>query len=116
MLLLEGGIDQADRAHQVALIQGLPAGWEISGRLGPDKVPGMGWLGALSTPRALPAADDRYQAVMVLDGDTTKFRLAVRLRAVTIGRFAIPGAVLGDMYQPGLFARQGPATISVLAP
>ncbi len=116
VLLFEGGLASADRAHQVRLLQGLPAGWEIARRLGPDAAPGMDWLGKLSTPRAMPAADDRYAAVMTLDGDTPGFRLAVRLRAVTVGTFGMPGADVADMYQPGLFARQGSATITVLPP
>ena len=116
VLLLEGSLDSPDRTHQVRLLQGLPAGWEIIGRLGPDKVPGMDWLGTLSTTRALPAADDRYAAVLTLDEDTPAFRLAVRLRAVTVGSFTMPGADLADMYQPGLFARQGSAAIAVQPP
>lgn len=113
VLLFEGRIDNADRAHQVSLLQGLAAGWEIAGRLGPGKVDGMDWLGSLSETRAMPSADDRYAAILALSQDKPDFRLAVRLRAVTVGSFGLPGAALSDMYQPGLFARQGSATIVV---
>jgi uncharacterized protein YfaS (alpha-2-macroglobulin family) len=113
VLLFEGRIDNADRAHQVSLLQGLAAGWEIAGRMGPGKVDGMDWLGSLSETRAMPSADDRYAAILALSQDKPDFRLAVRLRAVTVGSFGLPGAALSDMYQPGLFARQGSATIVV---
>lgn len=116
VLLFEGRIDNPDLPHQVSLLQGLAAGWEIAGRLGPGKVDGMDWLGNLSETRALPSADDRYAAILGLSRESPDFRLAVRLRAVTVGSFGLPGAALADMYQPGLFARQGSATIVVQPP
>ena len=64
---------------------GLPAGWEIAGRLGGGEVPGMAWLGKLSDPEAQPGADDRYAAVVALTAEKPDFRLAVRVRAVTPG-------------------------------
>ncbi len=58
----------------------------------------------------MPAADDRFQAVIDLTADKPGFRIAVRLRAVTPGNFEIPGAELSDMYRPGRVraARQQP--------
>ncbi len=114
VLLIEGRADDG-QDHHAQLIQGLPAGWEIVGRLPAGKVPGMSWLGELSETDAEPAADDRYAAVLPLTSDAPSFRLAVRLRAVTPGSFEIPGAMLSDMYRPGVFARQNSARIKVQA-
>jgi uncharacterized protein YfaS (alpha-2-macroglobulin family) len=113
VLLFEGRADDG-QSHRAMLLQGLPAGWEIAGRLPAGDVPGMDWLGKLSDTESEPAADDRYAAVMQLTGDDPDFRLAVRLRAVTPGNYEIPGADLSDMYRPALYARQGANRIAVL--
>ena len=114
VLLIEGRADDG-QPHHAQLIQGLPAGWEIVGRMPSGKVPGMGWLGELSETEAQPVADDRFAAVMALTTEAPGFRVAVRLRAVTPGSFEWPGAVLSDMYRPGVFARQGSARVKVQA-
>lgn len=114
ILLVEGRADDG-QDHRALLLQGLPAGWEIAGRLGAGKVPGAPWLGELSETEAEPAADDRYAAVIALTGDKPDFRVAVRLRAVTPGDYEIPGAELADMYRPGIFARQGANRIKVFS-
>lgn len=113
VLLLEGAAEDA-QPHNAQVLQGLPAGWEIAGRLAPGAVPGMPWLGTLSDIVATPAADDQFQAVVALTADQPGFRLAVRLRAVTPGNFEIPGAEAADMYRPGVFARQGTNRLDVL--
>ena len=114
VLLLEGKAEDG-QDHHVQAIQGLPAGWEIAGRLNEGDVPGMAWLGKLSATEAQPAADDRYAAVVALEGNAPGFRVAVRVRAVTPGSFDLPGAEVSDMYRPGVFARQAAARIKVLA-
>ena len=115
VLLIEGRSDDAQE-HRAMLLQGLPAGWEIAGRLTAGKTAGMPWLGELSETEAQPAADDRFAATMLLNGTAPGFRVAVRLRAVTPGTFEMPGAQLSDMYRPAVFARQASARIKVLAP
>ncbi|HEY8290680.1 MAG TPA: alpha-2-macroglobulin family protein, partial [Acetobacteraceae bacterium] len=114
VLLLEGKADDG-QAHRVMLQHGLPAGWEIAGRLAAGDAPGMAWLGKLSETEAQPAADDRYAAVVDLTPDQPAFRLAVRLRAVTPGTYELPGAEVSDMYRPTIFARQAPGRITVQA-
>ncbi len=112
VLLLEGRSDT--RAPQRALLQqGLPAGWEIVGRMAGGEVPGMPWLGDLTEAEAMPALDDRFAAALSLTPEAPEFRLAVRLRAVTAGRFELPGAQVEDMYRPQLFARQNTGRITV---
>jgi len=51
-----------------------------------------------------------------LTKDEPGFRVGVRLRAVTPGLYGLPGAVLSDMYRPGVFARQNTGRVKVLAP
>jgi uncharacterized protein YfaS (alpha-2-macroglobulin family) len=113
VLLLEGAaLDGQD--HRALLLQGLPAGWEIAGRLPAGKVANMDWLGELTATEQEPALDDRYAAVIPIAADRQGFRVAVEVRAVTPGDFDLPGADLSDMYRPGVFARQGDNRISVL--
>lgn len=117
VLLLEAHIDDG-QAHNTMLMQGLPAGWEIAGRIQADSdsgaVAGMSWLGALTTPQAQPAADDRFVAIVANDTKHPDIRLAVRLRAVTPGSFALPGAEMADMYRPAVFARQAEGRVKIL--
>jgi len=112
VLLVEGRSDDA-QDHRAMLLQGLPAGWEIAGRMPSGAVAGMPWLGELTETESQPAADDRFTATMKLTADAPAFRVAVRLRAVTPGSFEMPGATLSDMYRPGVYARQGAARIVV---
>jgi uncharacterized protein YfaS (alpha-2-macroglobulin family) len=112
MLVLEGKAEDG-QAHRAMLQHGLPAGWEIAGRLGGGDAPGLSWLGKLSEPEAQPAADDRYAAVVALTPEQPDFRLAVRVRAVTPGTYELPGAEVADMYRPGVFARQAAGRITV---
>jgi uncharacterized protein YfaS (alpha-2-macroglobulin family) len=114
VLLLEGKAEDGQE-HQVQLLHGLPAGWEIAGRFGEGDVPGLPWLGKLSPVEAQPGADDRFAAVLSLPANRGEFRIAVKLRAVTPGNFELPGAELSDMYRPGLFARQNVGRVTVLA-
>jgi uncharacterized protein YfaS (alpha-2-macroglobulin family) len=113
VLLLEGKAEDG-QMHHALIVHGLPAGWEIAGRFAGGQVAGMSWLGELSTPLAEPSADDRYAAALDLTADQPAFRVAVRLRAVTPGSYALPGAELTDMYHPGIFARQAEGRITIL--
>ena len=114
VLLVEGAADDKQE-HRAMMLQGLPAGWEVAGRMQAGTPPGMGWLGELSDTEAQPAADDRFAATMILTEERPSFRVAVRLRAVTPGTFELPGAFVSDMYRPAIFARQNVGRINVLA-
>ncbi|WP_170985160.1 alpha-2-macroglobulin [Roseomonas sp. AR75] len=115
VLLLEARA-LTNEQHQAMVLQGLPAGWEITGRLPAGDVQGMPWLGTLNEPDSMPARDDRFAAAVTLTPQQPLTRLAVRLRAVTAGRFELPGMEAQDMYRPGVFARQNSARITVLGP
>jgi hypothetical protein len=113
VLVLEGKAEDG-QPHRAMLQHGLPAGWELAGRMQGGDVPGMAWLGKLSETEAQPAADDRYAAVVALTPEHPDFRLAVRVRAVTPGTYELPGAEVADMYRPGVFARQAAGRITVV--
>ncbi|RAI59717.1 alpha-2-macroglobulin family protein [Roseicella frigidaeris] len=115
VLLLEGR-NESGQPVRALVQQGLPAGWEILGRLAGEEVPGMPWLGPLSETEAMPALDDRFAAALELTPQEPEFRLAVRLRAVTAGRFELPGAQVEDMVRPAFFARQNTGRVAVLGP
>ncbi len=114
VMLLEGKAEDG-QPHRAMVQHGLPAGWEIAGRMAAGDVPGMSWLGKLSETEAQPGADDRYAAVVALTPEQPGFRLAVRVRAVTPGTYELPGAEVADMYRPGEFARQNAGRVTVQA-
>ena len=114
ILVIEARAETGQR-HLAMIQQGLPAGWEVLARLGPGAVPGFPGLGELGAADALPALDDRVAAAVTLTPEAREFRLAVRLRAVTAGRFELPGAEVADMYRPATFARQAAGRV-VVAP
>jgi hypothetical protein len=113
VLVLEGRADTR-LAHQALLVHGLPAGWEPEAvRLGPGEVAAFPWLGELTRPAFAAARDDRLVAQIDLTERAPGFKLAFLLRAVTPGRFELPGAQLSDMYKPRFFARQATGRISI---
>ena len=112
VLLLEASVTDG-QPHRAMVQQGLPAGWEIAGRLPAGAVPGLPWLGQLSETEIQPAADDRFAAVAALGPDQPRLRVAVRVRAVTPGSYELPGAEVSDMYRPAVFARQAAGRLRV---
>jgi len=112
VLLLEARAMTNER-HAAMILQRLPAGWEITGRMPAGEVQGMPWLGTLTATDAMPARDDRFAAAVTLTPQEPLARLAVRLRAVTPGRFELPGMEAQDMYRPGVFARQNSGRVVV---
>jgi len=113
VLVLEGRAETR-LAHQALVVHGLPAGWEPEAvRLGPGAVPALPWLGELTRPSYAAARDDRLVAQIDLTEGEPAFKLAFLLRAVTPGRFELPGAILSDMYKPRFFARQGTGRITI---
>ena len=111
--VFEGRADDG-QDHQVALRAGLPAGWEIAGRIADNTVPGMAWLGELSAVHVQMASDDRYAVSLDVTGGQPAFRVAALLRAVTPGEYEYPGTELADMYRPADYARQGAVRVTVL--
>ncbi len=111
LVVVISGRAQNNRLHPVIVADLLPAGFEIETILQPADANNGGqssgpykWAGALSRPRVAEARDDRFIAAVDVRG-RNRFTLAYVVRAVTPGTFAAPGAVVEDMYRPGVFAR-----------
>lgn len=125
MVVAGRSVDSAP--HRAIVDAGLPAGWELAGSISSGKTEAVRWLGTLSMPRVVAAADDRYEAAFDLaphdsnffgedNGVDREFRVAVMLRAVTPGHFTLPGVTLSDMAHPMVFARTAGGDVTVLAP
>ena len=85
----------------------LPAGFEIEAIVqgsegGPNGV--YSFLGPIDSARIQEARDDRYIAAVEVYGRRRE-HYAYTVRAVTPGRFTIPGVVVEDMYRTDVFAR-----------
>jgi len=104
----------------------LPAGLEIETTLSGNEGELYGWLGMLTTMTVSEGRDDRYVAAFNIGSrfrstDTAKpepqpeFRLAYVARAVTAGRFAMPAALVEDMYGPSVRARTMLGEVAIAA-
>ena len=120
--------------HRLALVDLLPAGWEIEGIVKPDQAPDF--LGQITRPRVREARDDRLVVALDLGSDAYYYRdwvtdedkegdseakegrfiVAYVVRAVTPGTFTLPEAVVEDMYRPGVMARTAAGQARVVEP
>ncbi|PWE18132.1 alpha-2-macroglobulin [Marinicauda salina] len=93
----------------------LPAGFEIEAVVQRAETTQTGvysWHNDLSTPSIAEARDDRFVAAIdIRDDDAVE--LAYLVRAVTPGRFAMPGVVAEDMYRPEVFGRSAPGEVVI---
>ncbi|MEZ5921763.1 MAG: alpha-2-macroglobulin [Parvularculaceae bacterium] len=119
LVIVVTGHATGERIYPAIIADLLPAGFEIEAVLNPEdgagnKVSGpYDWVGKISRPKIAEARDDRFVAAIDLYGDKT-FTLAYLVRAVTPGEFSFPGAVIEDMYKPGLFARTSTSALKVM--
>jgi uncharacterized protein YfaS (alpha-2-macroglobulin family) len=116
---LEGGY------HEVALLDLLPAGFEIEAVLNGDTVKSFPFLAELTDTRIAEARDDRFFASFNLgrrpyrswwDQDQyfgNSFHVAYIVRAVTPGTFALPAVHVSDMYAPRVYARSGMGNVAI---
>lgn len=129
LVVVVEGSSTSKRSGDYAILDLLPAGWEIEGVLRAQQ-PGYDWLGSLTETRIQQARDDRYVASVALpayemrqdedgtyyrdwDSQTYRFRLAYVVRAVTPGQFTLPAAVAEHMYVPRLKARTAMGHLTV---
>jgi uncharacterized protein YfaS (alpha-2-macroglobulin family) len=116
---LEGGY------HEVALLDLLPAGFEIESVLNSDTVKSFPFLSELTETRISEARDDRFFASLNLGRRTYHswwdqtndfgniYRVAYIVRAVTPGTFALPAANVSDMYAPRVYGRTAMGSVTV---
>jgi alpha-2-macroglobulin len=116
---ISGSADDDDD-HRTVVVDMLPAGWEIEAPITDDSSD-YGFLGPLSQTRTIEARDDRFVAALDLGNNwpnqpdevndntphltDSQFQLAYIVRVVTPGSFALPEAVVNDMYRPALMGR-----------
>ena len=95
----------------------LPAGFEIEAIVQTSEGGQNGvysWLGGLDSARLQEARDDRYVSAVEVYGRRTE-RYAYTVRAVTPGRFTLPGVVVEDMYRTDVFARTAAGEVVIRA-
>ena len=117
-LVIQLTVNTRDRRTLPAIaVDLLPAGFEIeavlrqndSGRTG-----AYSWLPDLATPRIAEARDDRFVAAIDLR-NRGKADFAYVVRAITPGRYTLPGAVAEDMYRPDVYARSESGQVVIAA-
>ena len=111
--------------HELALLDLLPAGFEIESVLNEETVKSFPFLGTLTETRISEGRDDRFFAAINVgtrpyrswfDSETknpNEFHVAYVVRAVTPGRFALPAANVSDMYAPRIHARTAMGLVEI---
>lgn len=113
-------------ARMVVIADMLPAGFEIETILRPEdglrrdgKKGPYQWLGAIASFDMTEARDDRFIAskrfFRYYNQRKTGEAAAYIVRAVTPGNFAMPAALIEDMYRPEDIARTAVSRISIVA-
>lgn len=119
---LEGGY------HEVALLDLLPAGFEIETVLTEEKAKPFGFLPKLTETRIAEGRDDRFFASFNLGRRTYRswwdsdeemkrtinsYHVAYIVRAVTPGSFALPATNVSDMYAPRVHGRTAMGRVEI---
>ncbi|WP_017930504.1 alpha-2-macroglobulin family protein [Robiginitomaculum antarcticum] len=109
-----------NRTRQTVIADLLPAGLEIETILRPADGKTNGgingpfeWVGEIADLDMAEARDDRFVGSLKLS-NRNWVRMAYVVRAVTAGDFAIPGAIIEDMYRPGDIAITPAGRITIL--
>ncbi|WOI53105.1 alpha-2-macroglobulin [Parvularcula sp. LCG005] len=100
---------------QYMIVDLLPAGLEIEGILQSGdggKEGAFSFVGDIAVPTMAEKRDDRFVAA-IDTGRSAPVTLAYTARAVTAGRFTVPGAIAEDMYKPDVFARSAAGTMTI---
>jgi len=106
------------RQGPVLITDPIPAGYEIEN---PDisasgDTSAFDWLDVEHGAHT-EARTDRFVAALDRDeGDALQYSVAYSMRAVSPGKYAQPGAVVEDMYRPGLTARTESGRVEVVGP
>jgi alpha-2-macroglobulin len=116
---LEGGY------HEAALLDLLPAGFEIEAVLDEETAKSFPFLEKVTPTRIAEARDDRFFAAFDLgarpypswagsrSGEVNSFHVAYIVRAVTPGSFVLPAVHVSDMYAPRVYARSDMGRVTI---
>jgi uncharacterized protein YfaS (alpha-2-macroglobulin family) len=119
---LEGGY------HEVALLDLLPAGFEIESVLNEETVKSFPFLAELTQTRVAEARDDRFFASFNMGTrpyqtwwdssakNPNSYHVAYIVRAVTPGTYAVPATNVSDMYAPRIYGRTAMGTLTIVPP
>ncbi len=111
--------------HEVALLDLLPAGFEIEAVVNDETAKSFPFLGELTATRISEGRDDRFFAAFNLGTRTyrtwwdselrnpNRFNVAYIVRAVTPGSFALPAVNVSDMYAPRIHARSAMGRVTI---
>lgn len=102
------------KIEEIALVQVLPAGWEIDNlRLSGENLPAwtQGW--SLNREKYLDIRDDRIMWFFDLNPHEHSLDFLVKLNAVTIGEFVLPPTLLEAMYNNDYRAAKAGSRIRV---
>ena len=101
---------------RLLLVDPLPAGLEIDNpNLVEDTIlPNANWLKRDVVPVSTEYRDDRFVAAFDRHADKiVSYNLAYIVRAVSPGKYVLPGATLEDMYRPERFARSSFGAVEI---
>jgi len=121
------GFNSGGGYHQVALLDLLPAGFEIEAVVNGETVKNFPFLAAITNTRIAEARDDRFFAALDLGRKPYRswweseedrrndyaFHVAYVVRAVTPGSFALPAVHASDMYAPRIFGRTAMGHVTI---
>src|SRR5262249_24222592 len=95
----------------------IPAGFEIENPdlSASDGVADLSWL-TVDSPTHTEARTDQYVAAFRYVEDTENFATAYMIRAVSPGKFVMPGATIEDMYRPELRANTDAGSLTIKVP
>ncbi len=100
VVVISGKVEDS-AINRPLVIDFLPSGFELENPdiSGVDELSALKWLKDRSALEHAAYRDDRYAAAIKLEGKT-EFKVAYIARAVTLGKFAYPPALIEDMYKP----------------
>jgi uncharacterized protein YfaS (alpha-2-macroglobulin family) len=113
--------------HEVALLDLLPAGFEIEAVVNGESAKSFPFLAKLTPTRITEGRDDRFFASFNLGTriyrtwwdnelrNPNNFHVAYIVRAVTPGSFALPAVNVSDMYAPRIHARSAMGHVTISA-
>lgn len=113
--------------HEVALLDLLPAGFEIEAVINDESAKSFPFLPKLTPTRVTEGRDDRFFASFNLGTrlyrtwwdnelrNPNNYHVAYIVRAVTPGSFALPAVNVSDMYAPRIHARSAMGHVTISA-
>jgi alpha-2-macroglobulin len=125
LIVLVKGQMSNNLRRQMAVLDLLPAGWEIEAPVGrnEDGSSLYSFLPALTPTSTEEKRDDRYVAAFFLGTEwrdeapniKPAFALAYIVRAITPGTYVLPAVSAEDMYAPHVKARTAPSSVTIAA-